>query len=94
MHLAISIQATLNHKGISLDSTCLIYENEPETLINCLFNCNRAKTIWNLIVGPSCNLSNEDGLIFTWSHDNIEKLGIVIPINMWLIRCARNVKIV
>ena len=62
-------------------------------MIHCLFNCNWVKAIWNSVVDPSCNLINEDNLIFTWSHDNIEKLGIVIPITTWLIWCARNTKI-
>jgi len=31
-------------------------------------------------------------LIFRWSCDNIDKFGIVIPISMWVIWCARNVK--
>lgn len=93
MHLVISTRATLNDRGISLDSTCHISENEFETLIHCLFNCNRANVIWNSTMGPSCNLPNVDSLIFTWSQDNIEKLDIVISITMWLIWCARNAKI-
>jgi len=28
-----------------------------------------------------------------WSHDNVDKLSIVIPITMWTIWCARNAKI-
>lgn len=90
MHLAILTRTTLKHRGISLDSTCPINENEPETLIHCLFNCNWANAIWNSTMGPSYNLLNKDSLIFTWSQDNIEKLDIVIPITMWLIWCARN----
>jgi len=93
MHLSIPTRTILNHRGIPLDSICPLCDNEPETLIHCLFNCNRAKAIWNLMVGPSFGLPEEDSSIFMWSHDSVNKLGIVIPSIMWSIWCARNAKV-
>ena len=44
-------------------------------------------------MGPSFGLPEVDSSIFMWSHDSADKLGIVIPITMWSIWCARNAKV-
>jgi len=42
------------------------------------------------MMGPNSGVPEEDSSIFVWSHDSIDKLGIVIPITIWSIWCARN----
>jgi len=46
---------------------------------------SKGSHIWNLIVCPSFNLHEDDNSIFMWSHDNVDKFGIMIPITMWII---------
>jgi len=43
--------------------------------------------------GPSLSLPEEDNSIFMWSHDSVDKLGVVSPITMWSIWCDRNANI-
>jgi len=80
MHLVIPKRTILNQRGILLDSICPVCDNEHGTLVHCLFNCNRAKVKWNLMVGPSFGLLEEDSSIFMWSHDSVDKLDIVLEI--------------
>jgi len=46
------------------------------------------------MVGPNFGLLENDNSIFVWSHDSVDKFGIVvIPITMWSIWCARNANV-
>lgn len=65
------------------------FDNEPETLLHYLFNCNQGEAIWNLIMGHTFGFMGEDNLIFMWFRDIIDKLGIVTPIAIWVIWCDR-----
>jgi len=45
------------------------------------------------MVSPSFGFPGEDSSIFMWSHDSVDKFGIVIPITMWSIWCAGNANV-
>ena len=73
-----------------MDPNFSICDLEIETLVHCLFSCNRSKIVWRLTLGSDLVLPMGDTSLLQWTRDDIDNLGTIIPIIMWIIWCARN----
>jgi len=59
-HNSVPTRSILNNIGIRVVPNCPICDLEHETLVHCLFTCNRAKVVWRLVMGSNHVISMGD----------------------------------
>ncbi|GAU41733.1 hypothetical protein TSUD_349940 [Trifolium subterraneum] len=71
LHKAIPTKAVLSHRGILHDSSCPRCNNNVETTIHCLRDCDFAKSVWKYI-GFTKSIFFQDDEFYVWLRNGLD----------------------
>jgi hypothetical protein len=90
LHMALPTKEMLSHRGMLQDNSCPRCNNNIETTLHCIRDCDVVKNVWKS-VGYTINIFYQGVDVYVWLRSGLDNPPTFLFMEAtWLIWCTRN----